>query len=328
MPITSEEARTRALSGQAGPQRVQLPADVHDFNSVISGVFGSVTSSMTQAAVQAGDALRPLVKSFDAGLPAAPKQTTAAVRKAPCLTDQTASGPLSAAGSPGASLVPGHRARRPPALTEDTRGENRTTHAQNPRVLQVQREIKSVRRMASPKASRNRRSSIYTVVEESVLEEAPVIAVLDLPDLQADRVRESLCFPPPLQPFVVEGLQSDSRRFMPSHLNFCNFSPCRCRVAQSLGSIITNLLCFGSAGAPSFAAGLALLDLVSRTWTSPSPMAWLTRRHRLSLARSAWQTRMWKEARSSGRTSLCYLPACRWHVTRAFAIVCHQFSRR
>jgi hypothetical protein len=218
MPITSEEARTRALSGQAGPQRVQLPADVHDFNSVISGVFGSVTSSMTQAAVQAGDALRPLVKSFDAGLPAAPKQTTAAVRKAPCLTDQTASGPLSAAGSPGASLVPGHRARRPPALTEDTRGENRT-HAQNPRVLQVQREIKSVRRMASPKASRNRRSSIYTVVEESVLEEAPVIAVLDLPDLQADRVRESLCFPPPLQPFVVEGLQSDSRRFMPSHLN-------------------------------------------------------------------------------------------------------------
>ena len=45
-----------------------------------------------------------------------------------------------------------------------------------------------------------------------MLEEAPVVAVFDLPDLQADRVRQSLYYPPPLQPFVVEGLQSDSRR--------------------------------------------------------------------------------------------------------------------
>jgi len=207
MPIPASDPRARSSSRQAGPQHVQMPTDVQSLNSVFSSVVGSVATSVTQVAVQAGSVI---VRSFEEmqvpPQPPAPMAT-------PSAADTTAaSGPLSAAGSPGTSVVPGHRARRPPALIDDSRVENRAC-IQNPRVLQVQRDSKLLGRSSPKKATRtNRRSSIFTVVEESVLEEAPVVAVFDLPDLQADRVRQSLCYPPPLQPFVVEGLQSDSRR--------------------------------------------------------------------------------------------------------------------
>ena len=67
-------------------------------------------------AEQADAALRPFVISFDPGRIS--KIDHADVQ-------QGASGPLSAAGSPGSSAVPGHRARRPPVLLDDHRTEKK-----------------------------------------------------------------------------------------------------------------------------------------------------------------------------------------------------------
>jgi hypothetical protein len=70
-----------------------------------------------------------------------------------------------------------------------------------------------------PSRTRNRRSSTFrpidleTTVLESVLEHAPMVACLNLSDLQADNVRPSLCLPVPDEPFLIDDLQSDNRYF-------------------------------------------------------------------------------------------------------------------
>lgn len=233
MPITAEEARARALARQQRallaeqPRAQAQPAPIQHDN-FIGNVFGTIGTSITAVA---SSALQPIVDTFQA-VPAL--QGHGALAATPVkLPDihaqghdpvpvQQHRGPLAAAGSPR-----GHRGVKalmpdpaPAVLIEDLQIDEplHPVSYQCPFPPEIQEKAK--RKSGVFKGSR--RSSIFmAIVEESVLEETPVLAVLEVPDLQCERTRSSLYAPPPPQEFVIEDLQADSRRYCrPANLGF------------------------------------------------------------------------------------------------------------
>jgi len=138
--------------------------------------------------------------------------------------------PLAATGSPTCeteiSPVP---AAAPPVLLDHLQVEEplyAVTYA--PPTNQAQKAMRreshgTNRRRSSPKT--NRRSSMFmAIIEESIIEDAPVLCVLELPGLQADRARLSLCLPMPAYPkqsFFIKDLQCDWSRWRQAVRGLC-----------------------------------------------------------------------------------------------------------
>ena len=203
MPITAEEARLRAAGRAALPQVRPLGASRHDGSGdFLTSMFGSLSTNISTATASAVD---PWWMSFAL-------QGHGAQAATPMRRDELG------ASTPAAGFeVPEVRAQ--PALVEDR--EERWHECPYARPLsQEQQDIQANRERKSRHASRaGRRSSVFVAIEQldSVLEEAPLIAVLDVPalhGLQSERLRPSLCVPLPPQNFVIEDLQSDSRRYV------------------------------------------------------------------------------------------------------------------
>ena len=190
MPITAEEARLRAAGRAALPQVRPLGASRQDGSGdFLTSMFGSLS-------------VDPWVgQSF--ALQGHGAQAATPIRSA-------------APSTPAAGFeVP--EVPAPPALTETDREERGHEGPYARPFSQQQQDIQAKRERKSKRASRGRRSSVFVAIEQldSVLEEATLIAVLNVPalhGLQSERLRPSLCVPLPPQNFVIEDLQSDSRR--------------------------------------------------------------------------------------------------------------------
>ena len=225
MPITAEEARERAIAKQAKTSHMSLTVPVASQNTGLSTNTPNFLSDIPnvlgfKVTVTAATAILDVHNSREGAVPpllpghgnqaATPLKSTA---WHPC--------PLAAAGSPSCeteiSPVP---TAAPPVLLDHLQVEEplyAVTYA--PPTNQAQKVMRreshgTNRRRSSPKA--NRRSSMFmAIIEESIIEDAPVLCVLELPGLQADRARLSLCLPMPAYPpqsIFIEDLQSDSRR--------------------------------------------------------------------------------------------------------------------
>ena len=200
MPITAEEARLRAAGRAALPQVRPLGASRHDGSGdFLTSMFGSLSTNISTVA----SAVDPWVgESF--ALQGHGAQAATPIRSA-------------APSTPAAGFeVP--EVPAPPAFVEDREERGHECPYARP-FSQEHQDIQGKRERKSRHASRGRRSSVFVAIEQldSVLEEAPLIAVLDVPSLhglQSERLRPSLCVPLPPQNFVIEDLQSDSRRYV------------------------------------------------------------------------------------------------------------------
>jgi hypothetical protein len=222
MPITAEEARLRAAArARAQARPLGATQGAPDF---LTSMFGSLSTSISTVA----SAVAPLVDSFDGAIPALQghgAQAATPIRSAAPITPgpKAQAGPLPAYAGPGSlhSLAGGFEVPEvaaPPVLAENDEAHEREGAYACP-FSQEQLDTQARRERKLRRASRSRRSSIFVaIVEESTLEDAPVLAVLDVPGLirvpglQSERARPSLCVPLPPQSFVIDDLQSDSRR--------------------------------------------------------------------------------------------------------------------
>lgn len=232
MPMTLEEARLRAAGRTAKTQVRPLSASRQDGSGdFLINMFSSLPTNISATVASAVAPCQVAENFYDTGA----TRTTPLLQGhgAQAVTPIRSAAPNTLAGGQGPyDAYAGHRPSSrfggcevpwvpaPPVLvaSEDTGEQGHEGPYVRP-FSHDQHDIQSKLHLKSRLSNRGRRSSIFVAIEQldSVLEDAPLLAVLDVPalhGLQSERLRPSLCVPLPPQHFVIEDLQSDSRRYV------------------------------------------------------------------------------------------------------------------